>query len=104
MSGTFELISNDLGEFRVLLVAGDGEVLASSGPYADQAAVVAGIASVREIAGTGLIVDRTGLNSQQSPHIGQQAPCASHSTVCPSERREAQPATGFSRKPSGKAA
>lgn len=59
MSGSFELISGGLGELRVRLLADDGQVLAVSLPYADMAAAVAGIAAVREIAGTGLIVDHT---------------------------------------------
>lgn len=59
MSGNFELLEDKLGELRVVLVAGDGEVLATSGPFPDIASAVAGIASVREVAGTGHIIDRT---------------------------------------------
>lgn len=59
MSGGFELLTDKVGELRVALVAGDGTVLATSGPFPDIAAAVAGIASVREVAGTGHIIDRT---------------------------------------------
>ncbi|MEE2522498.1 YegP family protein [Pseudarthrobacter sp. J75] len=59
MSGNFELLADNLGGLHVVLVAADGQVLASSGPFQDVAAAVAGIASVREVAGTGHIIDRT---------------------------------------------
>lgn len=64
MSGNFELLADNRGDLRVVLVAGDGEVLATSGPFPDIAAAVAGIASVREVAGTGHIIDRTASSSR----------------------------------------
>lgn len=70
MSGNFELQTDHLGKIQVVLVAGNGEVLAASGPYPDEAAAATGIASVREIAGTGHIIDRTA-TSQRSAHNGQ---------------------------------
>ena len=73
MSGTFELVAVDVGTLRVALLSGDGEVLAVSVPFPDTAAAVAGIASVREIAGTGFIVDRTAVHSPAVPRTG--APC-----------------------------
>lgn len=65
MSGNFELLADNLGELRVVLVTGEGEILATSGPFPDVAAAVAGIASVREVAGTGHIIDRTA----SAPHL-----------------------------------
>jgi uncharacterized protein YegP (UPF0339 family) len=59
VSGTFELLSDKLGQFRVLLLSDNREILAASVPFADKAGAVIGIASVREIAGTGLIVAPT---------------------------------------------
>lgn len=59
MSGTFELQTDDTGQFRVVLLSDLREILAASIPYADKTRAAVGIAEVREIAGTGLIVDRT---------------------------------------------
>ena len=59
MSGTFELLTDDTGQFRVVLLSDHREILAASVPYTDKARAAVGIAEVREIAGTGLIVDRT---------------------------------------------
>ncbi|MDP9986096.1 uncharacterized protein YegP (UPF0339 family) [Arthrobacter oryzae] len=57
MAGKFEaFIDADLF-FRFRLLAADGGVIAVSGPYEDKASVAAGIAAVRECAGTGLVTD-----------------------------------------------
>ncbi|WP_458114031.1 YegP family protein [Arthrobacter sp. R1-13] len=56
MSATFELLTDDTGQFRVVLLSENREILAASVLYADKARAAAGIAKVREIAGTGLIV------------------------------------------------
>jgi uncharacterized protein YegP (UPF0339 family) len=61
VSGTFELLNDKLGQFRVLLLSDNREILAASVPFADKAGAVIGIASVREIAGTGLIVGSAGI-------------------------------------------
>ncbi|TLM75058.1 YegP family protein [Pseudarthrobacter sp. NamB4] len=57
MAGRFEAFIDAESHFRFRLVAPDGAVVAVSGPYADKAALAAGISSVRECAGTGLVTD-----------------------------------------------
>ncbi|NUT72639.1 DUF1508 domain-containing protein [Pseudarthrobacter sp. C4D7] len=57
MAGTFEAFIDADAFFRFRLLAPDGAVIAVSGPFEDKAAVVAGIAAVRECAGTGLVTD-----------------------------------------------
>jgi uncharacterized protein len=59
MTGTFELIVNNQGDFRFRILSGTGDVLAESGPYFDKKAAVAGIDSVRESASMALITDHT---------------------------------------------
>lgn len=57
MAGKFEAFIDADSFFRFRLLAPDGAVIAVSGPFDDKAAVVAGIAAVRECAGTGLVTD-----------------------------------------------
>ena len=57
MAGKFEAFVDADAFFRFRLLAPDGGVIAVSGPYEDKASVVAGIAAVRECAGTGLVTD-----------------------------------------------
>ena len=57
MAGKFEAFIDADSFFRFRLLAPDGSVIAISGPFEDKAAVVAGIAAVRECAGTGLVTD-----------------------------------------------
>ncbi|MFF2346458.1 YegP family protein [Pseudarthrobacter sp. NPDC058119] len=57
MAGKFEAFVDADSFFRFRLLAPDGAVIATSGPFEDKAAVVAGIAAVRECAGTGLVTD-----------------------------------------------
>ncbi|ACL38665.1 protein of unknown function DUF1508 [Pseudarthrobacter chlorophenolicus A6] len=57
MAGKFEVFLDSQSKFRFRLVGADGSVMAVSQAFNDKAAVVAGIAAVRECAGTGLVTD-----------------------------------------------
>ncbi|MDQ0770752.1 uncharacterized protein YegP (UPF0339 family) [Pseudarthrobacter defluvii] len=57
MAGTFEAFVDAELFFRFRLLAPDGGAIAVSGPFEDKASLVAGIAAVRECAGTGLVTD-----------------------------------------------
>ncbi|AUZ33474.1 hypothetical protein C3B78_02590 [Arthrobacter sp. PGP41] len=57
MAGKFEAFVDSDAYFRFRLLAPDGAVVAVSGPYEDKHALAAGIAAVRECAGTGLVTD-----------------------------------------------
>jgi uncharacterized protein YegP (UPF0339 family) len=48
MAGSFELISNDKGQFSFVLKAGNGEVILRSETYESKAAAENGIASVQK--------------------------------------------------------
>lgn len=57
MAGKFEAFVDSDSFFRFRLLAPDGTVMAVSGPFEDKSALAAGIAAVRECAGTGLVTD-----------------------------------------------
>jgi uncharacterized protein YegP (UPF0339 family) len=57
MAGMFEVFVDTESYFRFRLKAPDGTVMAVSTPFDSKAAAAAGIAAVRECAGTGLITD-----------------------------------------------
>jgi uncharacterized protein YegP (UPF0339 family) len=57
MAGIFEVFLDSDSLFRFRLKAPDGTVVAVSGAFEDKPAVAAGIAAVRECAGTGLVTD-----------------------------------------------
>ncbi|KQR04880.1 hypothetical protein ASF72_00260 [Arthrobacter sp. Leaf141] len=57
MAGNFEVFVDPESMYRFRLLAADGTVMAVSGAFADKPAVAAGIAAVRECAGTGLVTD-----------------------------------------------
>jgi len=57
MAGLFEVFVDAESHFRFRLKAPDGTVMAISKAFNDKPAAVAGIAAVRECAGTGLITD-----------------------------------------------
>ncbi|MHA7290827.1 YegP family protein [Arthrobacter sp. MDT3-24] len=57
MAGKFEVFLDSDSRFRFRLKAPDGTVVAVSGAFEDKSAVAAGIAAVRECAGTGLVTD-----------------------------------------------
>lgn len=59
MTGTFELVVNNHGDFRFRILSGAGTVLAESGSFSDKNAAVQGIDAVRESASMALIADHT---------------------------------------------
>jgi uncharacterized protein YegP (UPF0339 family) len=80
MAGKFEAFLDPESYFRFRLLAPDGEVMAVSGPFQDKAALAAGIAAVRECAGTGLVTDLCPAGFVARPAPGA-APAAAHELV-----------------------
>lgn len=60
MAAKFQLYGDAKGSHRFSLVGPDGTIMLTSDIYPDHAAAVAGIAAVRGIAASAIIVDRTG--------------------------------------------
>lgn len=60
MAGHFELVDAPDGGYRVRMLDGSGNLMAISVTFPTKNAAVAGIGMAREIAGTGLIRDRSG--------------------------------------------
>ncbi|MFF1254069.1 YegP family protein [Pseudarthrobacter sp. NPDC058329] len=69
MAGKFEAFLDQDSFFRFRLLAPDGAVMAVSGPFDSKSALAAGIAAVRECAGTGLVTDLcpAGTAARQAP-------------------------------------
>ncbi|CAN7372601.1 MULTISPECIES: YegP family protein [Pseudarthrobacter] len=85
MAGKFEAFVDSDSSFRFRLLAPDGAVMAVSGPYQDKAALAAGIAAVRECAGTGLVTDlcsTPGAATRQAP-ARVPAPAEEPATAAP---------------------
>ncbi|QHK22305.1 hypothetical protein GU243_12405 [Pseudarthrobacter psychrotolerans] len=59
MAGHFELVDAPDGGYRVRMLDGSGSLMAISVTFPTKRAAVAGIVMAREIAGTGLIRDRS---------------------------------------------
>jgi uncharacterized protein YegP (UPF0339 family) len=59
MAGYFELVDAPDGGYRVRMLDGSGDLMAISVTFPTKRAAVAGVAMAREIAGTGLIRDRS---------------------------------------------
>ena len=59
MAGYFELVDAPDGGYRIRMLDGSGSLMAVSVTFPTKRAAVAGIAQAREIAGTGLIRDRS---------------------------------------------
>ncbi|MEK0155780.1 YegP family protein [Arthrobacter oryzae] len=66
MAGMFELFADADTSFRFRLTAPDGTVMALSKPFPDKRAAVAGIAAVREYAGTGFVTEIPAPEPQRS--------------------------------------
>ncbi len=73
MAGKFEVFLDAQSKFRFRLVGVDGAVMAVSQAFNDKAAVVVGIAAVRECAGTGLVTDLCPAGAQ-TPAVTVAAP------------------------------
>lgn len=59
MAGYFELVDAPDGGYRIRMLDGAGSLMAISVTFPTKRAAVAGVAMAREIAGTGLIRDRS---------------------------------------------
>ncbi|MBD8045106.1 DUF1508 domain-containing protein [Arthrobacter sp. Sa2BUA2] len=59
MSGYFKLVDAHDGAFRIKLISGDGALMAVSAMFPTKAAAAVGIEQLREIAGTGPVVDHS---------------------------------------------
>lgn len=59
MAGYFELVDAPDGGYRIRMLDGAGGLMAVSVRFPTKKAAVAGVAEAREIAGTGLIRDRS---------------------------------------------
>jgi uncharacterized protein YegP (UPF0339 family) len=59
MAGYFELVDAPDGGYRVRMMDGTGNLMAISVTFPTKRAAVAGVAMAREIAGTGLIRDKS---------------------------------------------
>jgi uncharacterized protein YegP (UPF0339 family) len=59
MAGYFELVDAPDGGYRVRMLDGSGNLMAISVTFPTKRAAVAGVEMAREIAGTGLIRDRS---------------------------------------------
>ncbi|HKS01429.1 MAG TPA: YegP family protein [Arthrobacter sp.] len=77
MAGVFEVFVDAESHYRFRLMAPNGTVLAISAPFEDKRAAAAGIADVRECAGTGLITDL----SPAAPKVQEPAPAEAAATV-----------------------
>jgi uncharacterized protein YegP (UPF0339 family) len=88
MAGTFEVFLDSESRFRFRLKAPDGTVVAVSGAFEDKSAVAAGIAAVRECAGTGLVTDLC-----PDTGVGRTIPVRAPAKVQPSCDDQRVPAT-----------
>jgi uncharacterized protein YegP (UPF0339 family) len=59
MAGYFELVDAPDGGYRIRMMDGKGDLMAISVTFPTKRAAVAGVAMAREIAGTGLIRDKS---------------------------------------------
>jgi uncharacterized protein YegP (UPF0339 family) len=59
MAGTFVVTQDASGEYRFVLTAGTGEVIASSEGYRQKGAAMNGIDAVRRLAVDAVVDDRT---------------------------------------------
>src|SRR5687767_1454007 len=66
MSGHFEVFGSPEGGYGFRPLDAAGNHLATSGPYPTKQAAAAGIFTVREIAGTGLVSDMSGDQAKSS--------------------------------------
>ncbi len=59
MSGYFKLVDAHEGSYRIKLISGDGTLMAVSTTFDTKQEAAAGIEQLREIAGTGPVVDQS---------------------------------------------
>jgi hypothetical protein len=78
MAGCFELVDAPDGGYRIRMLDGAGNLVAVSVTFPTKRAAVAGVGQAREIAGTGLIRDRS---TDRSSATGPQFPRAIRPTT-----------------------
>lgn len=61
MDAQFQLYTDSEENYRFRLVAADGTVMLTSGPYSQKSEAIAGIAVVRDTARAGEVIDGDGL-------------------------------------------
>ena len=88
MAGKFEVFLDSESRFRFRLRGPDGAVMAVSEAFEDKVAVAAGIAAVRECAGTGLVTDLSSATS-----VVQAAPVVVPAKAQPNCEDQRVPAT-----------
>jgi uncharacterized protein YegP (UPF0339 family) len=88
MAGKFEAFVDPDSFFRFRLLGPDGTVMAVSGPFDSKSALAAGIAAVRECAGTGLVTDLcpAGAVVRQAPAVVPASAAATAQTDCEDRR------------------
>lgn len=95
MAGSFELVDAPDGGYRIRLLDGAGSLMAVSVTFPTKGAAVAGIAQAREIAGTGLVRDRSSGAAAARPAapklsrrtVGRTGPGASVAGAVPAGKR-----------------
>jgi uncharacterized protein YegP (UPF0339 family) len=83
LAGYFKLVDAHDNGFRVKLTAPDGTLVAVSTFYESKEEAIAGIDLIREIAGTGPVVDHSRDESpeEDEPFLGLQAPAGREDAV-----------------------
>ncbi|MCY0905219.1 YegP family protein [Arthrobacter sp. H14-L1] len=73
MAGCFELVDASDGGYRIKMLTGSGSLLAVSVSYPSKEAAVRGIDVLREIGGTGLVLDHSRQTQSATDENKQQA-------------------------------
>lgn len=95
MAGKFEAFIDAESYFRFRLIDPDGAVVAVSGPFPDKAALAAGISSVRECAGTGLVTDLCPAGVVSAPAAARgQAPAPAAGPTAAASRSDCEDTRG----------
>ena len=78
MSGYFKLVDAHDHGYRLKLMSGDGELVAVSAYFPTKQAAIEGIDVIREIAGTGPVMDHTRTDQSNKQHARKEyrAPAA----------------------------
>ncbi|GAB3547187.1 hypothetical protein GCM10027404_08750 [Arthrobacter tumbae] len=72
MSGYFKLVDAHDHGYRLKLMAGDGTLIAVSAYFPTKQAAIEGIDVIREIAGTGPVMDHTRKNQTSHGHAARE--------------------------------
>ena len=74
MSGYFKLVDAHDHGYRLKLMSGDGTLVAVSAYFPTKQAAIEGIDVIREIAGTGPVMDHTRKDYSQTEHARKEHP------------------------------